>query len=114
MPKDRRYSLFQRCFRQKSESYLMRITALAVVLSCGCALFPATAVSDNTGIGPPPALASGEAPPLVKQGPLAQPRSSDQVGFPKVLTQYVFSPTSLRPARVALGQKLFFEFSALR
>jgi cytochrome c peroxidase len=87
----------------------MRIISLTIALSCGCALFPATAVSDDIGVGPPPALASGEAPPLVKQGPLAEPRSSDQVGFPKVLTQYVFSPTSLRPARVALGQKLFFE-----
>jgi cytochrome c peroxidase len=87
----------------------MRIIYLAVALSCSCALLPAAARSDDTGIGPPPALASGEAPPLVKQGPLAQPRSSDQTGFPKVLTQYVYSPTSLRAPRVALGQKLFFE-----
>src|SRR5919204_4604830 len=59
--------------------------------------------------GPPPALAPGQAPPLPQQGPLADPRSSDQVGFPRILTQYAISPTSLRPAQVALGQKLFFE-----
>ena len=82
---------------------------MAVALSCSCALLPATAVSDDTGVGPPLALAPGEAPPLIKQGPLAEPRSSDQVGFPKVLTEYVISPTTLTPARVALGQKLFFK-----
>ena len=101
--------LFQRCVRPKSKGYLMRITSLAVALSCSRALLPATAVSEDTGVGPPPALAPGEAPPLTKPGPLAEPRSSNQVGFPTVLTQYVISPSTLRPARVALGQKLFFE-----
>ena len=101
--------LFQRCVRPKSKGYSMRITSLAVALSCSCALLPATAVSEDTGVGPPLALAPGEAPPLPKQGPLAEPRSSDQVGFPTVLTEYVISPATLTPARVALGQKLFFE-----
>jgi cytochrome c peroxidase len=101
--------LFQRCVRPKSKGYLMRITSLAVALSCSCALPPATAVSEDTGVGPPLALAPGEAPPLTKQGPLAEPRSSDQVGFLTVLTEYVISPATLTPARVALGQKLFFE-----
>src|ERR1700739_1094526 len=101
--------LFQSCVRTKRKGYLMRITSLAVALSCSCAALPATAVSEDTGVGPPRALVPGEAPPLTKQGPLAEPRSSDQVGFPKDLTEYVISPTSLRPARVTLGQKLFFE-----
>jgi len=101
--------LFQRCVRPKSKGYLMRITSLAVALSCSCALLPATALSEDTGVGPPLALAPGEAPPLIKRGPLAEPRSSDQVGFPTVLTEYVISPATLTPARVALGQKLFFE-----
>jgi cytochrome c peroxidase len=87
----------------------MRIISLAVALSCSCALLPATAVSEDTGVGPPLALAPGEAPPLTKQGPLAEPRLSDQVGVPTVLTEYVISPATLTPARVALGQKLFFE-----
>src|ERR1700746_3119667 len=33
--------LFQRCVRPKSKGYLMRITFLAVALSCSCALLPA-------------------------------------------------------------------------
>jgi cytochrome c peroxidase len=72
-------------------------------------MLAAPAVCEVTGVGPPAALAPGQAPPLPQAGPLAEPRSSDQVGFPTALTKYVISPTTLRPARVALGQKLFFE-----
>lgn len=89
------------------QSHLIRITSLAVALSCGAALLPAT--SEDIGVGPPLELAPGKAPPLVKQGPLAEPRSLDQVGLPKVLTEYAISPATLTPAKVALGQKLFFE-----
>ncbi len=89
----------------------MQATSLAVrlLLSFSCAVLAAPAVSEDTIVGPSPALAPGQAPPLPPAGPLAEPRSSDQVGFPAVLTQYVISPATLRPARVALGQKLFFE-----
>ena len=87
----------------------MRITSLAIALSCSWALLPGTAVSEDAGVGPPLALAPGEAPPLTKRGPLAEPRSSDQVGFPKIVTEYVISPATVTSARVALGQKLFFE-----
>jgi cytochrome c peroxidase len=83
--------------------------AIRLVLSVSCAMLAAPAVSEDTGVGPPPALAPGQAPPLPQAGPSAEPRSSDQVGFPAALTEYVISPTTLRAARVALGQKLFFE-----
>ena len=56
-----------------------------------------------------PALAPGQAPPLRKPGPLAEPRSSNQVGFATVLTEYAISSATLSPASVALGQKLFFD-----
>jgi cytochrome c peroxidase len=70
----------------------------------------APAGNEDTGVGPPPALAAGQAPPLPKQGPLAEPRSSDQVGFPAALTASVIPPGSpLSPATVALGEKLFFD-----
>jgi cytochrome c peroxidase len=72
-------------------------------------MLAAPAVSEDTGVGPPPALAAGQAAALPQAGALAAPRSSDQVGFPTALTQYVISPTTLRPSRVALGLKLFFE-----
>ena len=89
----------------------MCATSLLVLLllSCIFAVVAARAVEDDTGVGPPPVLAPGQPPPLPKTGPLAEPRLSAQVGIPPVLTNYVISPSTLRPARVALGQKLFFE-----
>jgi cytochrome c peroxidase len=102
-------ALFQRCAGPKGNGHLMCITSLVVALSFSCALLSGAAICRDTGVGPPLALAPGEAPPLPKQGPLAEPRSSDQVGFPEILTEYATSPATLTPARVALGQKLFFE-----
>jgi cytochrome c peroxidase len=89
----------------------MRATSLTVrlLLLFSCAMLAAPAASEDSGGGRPSALAPGQAPPLPQAGPLAEPRSSDQAGFPKVLTEYVISPATLKPARIALGQKLFFE-----
>ncbi len=95
----------------RSGDTLMHATPSAVrlFLALSCAMLAVPAVSQDAGVGAPPALAPGHAPPLPLRGPLAEPRLSNQVGFPTVLTQYVISPTTLRPARVALGEKLFFE-----
>ena len=55
-------------------------------------------------------LAPGEAPPIPKVGPLAQPRSRNQVGFPAQLTQAVIpSDNPLTPEKIGLGQKFFFD-----
>lgn len=73
-------------------------------------LLSAPGADGDDGIGPPPALTPGQAPPLPKAGPLAKPRSQDQVGFPVALTASVVPPASpLTPAAVALGEKLFFD-----
>jgi cytochrome c peroxidase len=85
------------------------ITGTVLLFICSGAVLAAPVGSEETSLGPPPALAPGQALPLPQAGPLAEPRTSDQVGFPKVLTEYVISPVTLRSARVALGQKLFFE-----
>jgi cytochrome c peroxidase len=87
------------------------LTALTAVLSvCLCAVLAAPAVSEDIGIGSTPALAPERAPPLPKADPLAEPRSQDQVGFPAALTASVIPPANpLTPARVALGEKLFFD-----
>src|SRR5258705_9601204 len=89
----------------------MRAASLTVrlLLLFSCAMLAAPAASEDPGAGPPPALAPGQVPPLPQAGPLAEPRSSYQAGFPKVLTEYAISPATLKPARIALGQKLFFE-----
>src|SRR4029077_18151536 len=82
----------------------------AVLSVCLYAVVAAPASNEDVGIGPPPMLAPGRAPPLPKAGPLAQPRSQDQIGFPTALTASVIPPASpLAPAVVALGEKLFFE-----
>jgi cytochrome c peroxidase len=83
--------------------------AILLLLSYIFAVVAARAADENMGVTPPPPLAPGQAPPLPKPGLMAEPRSSNQVSFPTVLTEYVISPATLTPARVALGQKLFFE-----
>jgi len=88
----------------------MHATSLAVplLLLHSCAVLAAPPASEDTGVGPPPALAPGQAPPLPVAGPLAEPRSLNQAGLPTVLTKWVISPPSSRiPARAAL--KLFFD-----
>jgi cytochrome c peroxidase len=54
--------------------------------------------------------APGKAPPIPKAGPLAKPRSLQQVGLPVRLTRTVTPPDNPQtPEKIALGQKLFFE-----
>src|SRR5260370_8074807 len=89
----------------------MHATSLAalLLLSHSCAVLAAPAASEDTGVGPPPALAPGQAPPLPVAGPLAEPRSLNQVGLPAVLTKWVISPPNSRiPARAPLSLRLFF------
>jgi cytochrome c peroxidase len=90
----------------------MRAKSLAVLLLLAniSSAIDAPSADEAAGNGPPPALAPGQAPPIPKQGQLATPRSSDQVGFPVALTASVIPPASpLVPAVVALGEKLFFD-----
>jgi cytochrome c peroxidase len=86
------------------------MAAGAALSLCLYVVAAAPAMSEEAGVGPPPALAPGRAPPLPKPGSLAQPRSQHQVGFPSALTASVIPPASpLAPATVALGEKLFFD-----
>jgi len=55
-----------------------------LLLALGCATLAAAAMGEEAGVGPPPALVPGQAPPLPKPGLLAEPRSSNQAGFPTV------------------------------
>ena len=86
------------------------IVVMAPLFICCSAVLAAPVQSEDTGVGPPSALARGQAPPLPKAGPLAEPRSPAQVGFPAALTKSVIPPSSpLKPAVVSLGERLFFE-----
>src|SRR5205807_8051199 len=54
--------------------------------------------------------AAGKAPPIPEAGPLASPRSLQQIGLPAELTRTVTPPDNPQtPEKIALGQKLFFE-----
>jgi cytochrome c peroxidase len=54
--------------------------------------------------------ALGKAPPIPEAGPLASPRSLQQIGLPVELTRAVTPPDNPQtPEKIALGQKLFFE-----
>ena len=90
----------------------MRNIAIAAfaLLVCAITLLVIRPSQEDEGFGPPPRLASGHAPPSPKAGPLAAPRSLEQVGLPRALTASVI-PTKnpVTPAAVALGEKLFFE-----
>src|ERR1700682_4377855 len=49
-------------------------------------------------------------PPLPPAGPLAQPRSLEQVGIPTDATRAAIPPDNPQTAeKIALGQKLFFD-----
>src|SRR5690242_12401236 len=83
------------------------LTLLVSIIVLGYS--PARFGQENAPTGPSP-LAAGQAPPLPKPGLLAQPRSTNQIGFPVQLTQPVIPPDNpLTPEKIALGQKLFFD-----
>jgi cytochrome c peroxidase len=53
---------------------------------------------------------SAAQPPIPRAGPLAQPRSLQQVGVPVEQTQAAIPPDNPQtPEKIALGQKLFFD-----
>jgi cytochrome c peroxidase len=53
---------------------------------------------------------TGVQPPIPKEGPLAQPRSLQQVGLPVEQTRAVIPPDNPQtPEKIALGRKLFFD-----
>jgi cytochrome c peroxidase len=81
----------------------------AVLVAAVIALILVRPTQKDTGFGPPPAVAQGKAPPLPQTGPLAGPRSLNQVGLPRALTASVIPAGSVTPAAVELGEKLFFE-----
>src|SRR6516225_9808207 len=74
----------------------------SVLLSPWNGVPAAPALTEPIAVGPPPALPPGQAPPLPNPGPLAEPRSSNDVGsqptapslVPLVTIQLAPSPTA--------------------
>src|SRR5882672_1259814 len=74
-----------------------------------CALVVMVAVIAVPG-DTPASLLSARLPPIPKPGPLAQPRSTKQVGMPNDKTLAAIPPDNPQTAGgIALGQKLFFD-----
>jgi cytochrome c peroxidase len=90
---------------------------LAVVMATGSALVlgcsrerPDGGSARETGTNGSTGQATGKAPPIPKAGPLARPRSLDQIGLPAELTRKVIPQDNPQtPEKIALGQKLFFD-----
>src|SRR5206468_7691870 len=89
---------------------------LLVAIAAGALSFGLEAAGkqarSETGTAPSEAarLATGETRPIPEAGPLAQPKSLDQVGLPAELTRQAIPPDNPQtPEKIALGQKLFFD-----
>ncbi|HMC90690.1 MAG TPA: cytochrome c peroxidase [Gemmataceae bacterium] len=87
------------------------VAGINAALLLGCAGGqPKEQSTEETALAGTTGQPAGKAPPLPKTGPLANPRSLQQVGLPVELTRAVTPPDNPQtPEKIALGQKLFFD-----
>jgi cytochrome c peroxidase len=80
---------------------------MTLLLVAGAGLIPS---SSDAGTAAPDTPPPGQAPPVPPAGPLAEPKSLQQVGVPLDATREAVPPDNPQtPGRIALGQKLFFD-----
>src|SRR5258708_37424437 len=85
----------------------MWIRGKAVVSSCAKVILWALLVRCCTVIAP---SQTNKAPPIPKAGPLAEPRSLQQVGVPLDQTRATIPKDNPQtPEKIALGERLFFD-----
>jgi cytochrome c peroxidase len=85
------------------------VAVTALVLGCGRERPDGDSPRESETKGTTPQV-GGRAPPIPRAGPLARPRSPQQVGLPAELTRSVIPPDNVQtPEKIALGQKLFFD-----
>ena len=90
-------------------SELMLLVALAT-LTLGVTPGAGASPTVEAGLSGATQQVSSTAPPIPTAGPLAQPKSSRQVGVPAAATRAAIPPdNSQTPDKIALGQKLFFD-----
>src|ERR1700731_2387398 len=88
-------------------SVVVTASVTALILSCGWERPKACSAKE---IGPDDTTkqATGQAPPIPRAGPLARPRSLQQVGVPADLIRAVIPADNPQtPEKIALGVKLF-------
>ncbi len=77
-------------------------------MAVGVAVVSVVAAATLTMARPRSAMVT--VPPIPKSGPLAQPKSTHQVGVPAAATRAAVPPDNPQtPEKIALGQKLFFD-----
>jgi cytochrome c peroxidase len=85
------------------------VTATTLILFGGCER-PDGGSGRKTATNDTSPQATGKAPPIPRAGPLARPRSLQQVGLPAELTRKAIPHENPQtPEKIALGQKLFFD-----
>jgi cytochrome c peroxidase len=85
---------------------VIQVTRSFVSMAARFALVVGTATL-TLGTTPRAAL---DTPPIPKAGPLAGPRSTEQVGAPRAATLATIPPDNPQtPAKIALGERLFFD-----
>jgi cytochrome c peroxidase len=90
-------------------SVVVAVTGTALILGCGRER-PEAGSAKEAAPGEPARQDAGKAPPIPKAGPLAGPRSLQQVGLPAAPTRAVTPPDNPQtPEKIALGRKLFFD-----
>jgi cytochrome c peroxidase len=95
--------------RRSVLSVVVAATVTALVLSCESER-PKAASARESGPDDTTKQRAGKAPPIPQAGPLAKPRSLQQVGVPLELTRTVIPLDNPQTAeKIALGEKLFFD-----
>jgi cytochrome c peroxidase len=88
--------------------FVLVVSGTALTLGCTRERPDGTPTTATTKDERPPQ--EGKAPPLPKMGPLAEPRSLQQVGLPAEMTRAAIPADNPQtPEKVALGQRLFFD-----
>jgi cytochrome c peroxidase len=90
----------------------LRIALLAAVVPAALSCGPGRPARSETPTTPDTAAqpATPKPRPIPEAGPLAQPKSLDQIGFPAELTRQAIPPDNPQtPEKIALGEKLFFD-----
>ena len=89
--------------------FVVIVSGIAVVLGCVRGR-PDGASAVNAGAEGRASQPTGQVPPIPRAGPLAEPRSLQQVGLPGELTNSaVPADNPQTPEKISLGQKLFFD-----
>jgi cytochrome c peroxidase len=95
--------------KTRVRSTLVAACAALLILGCNGGGKEASSRTESEEGGTAPQT-EGKAPPIPQAGPLAQPKSQQQVGLPLAATRAAIpSDNPQTPEKIVLGEKLFFD-----